>query len=65
MQIKEYLFQSPYQSQVQVGRLDPSSVKDEQKTDTKVVDFSQQDRQNKIKQEQNSISVKNSLDIYA
>ena len=32
MQVAQYLFQSPSSSAVQVGRLDPSSVKEESKS---------------------------------
>lgn len=36
MQVSRYLFQSPYQNQVQIGRPDPSSVSNEEKqTQTK------------------------------
>lgn len=32
MNVAQYTFQSPYSSAVQVGRLDPSSVKEEEST---------------------------------
>ena len=32
MNVTQYTFQSPYSSPVQVGRLDPSSVKEEEST---------------------------------
>jgi len=34
MQVAQYLFQSPYTSSVQVGRLDPSSTQEQSSLDT-------------------------------
>jgi len=34
MQVAQYIFQSPYTSSVQVGRLDPSSSQDQSSSDT-------------------------------
>ena len=34
MNVAQYTFQSPYSSALQVGRLDPSSVKEEAKEET-------------------------------
>ena len=34
MNVAQYTFQSPYSSPLQVGRLDPSSVKEEAKAET-------------------------------
>ncbi|MFK5938165.1 MAG: hypothetical protein QM497_07195 [Sulfurimonas sp.] len=36
MQVAQYLFQSPYTSSVQVGRLDPSSSQSQGTTETNV-----------------------------
>lgn len=58
MEIKEYLFESPYRSAVQVGRLDPSStkeVKKEEQPNTKeLVDLA-------TKREQNPLATKNTI----
>lgn len=39
MQVEKYLFQSPYTSSVQVGRLDPSSSQNQTASETSTQDF--------------------------
>jgi len=60
MNVAQYTFQSPSVQQVQVGRLDPNSVKEEEvkKTDTQV----EQNKALEAKQETNPSHL---LDIYA
>ena len=60
MNVAQYTFQSPSAQQVQVGRLDPNSVKEEEvkKTDTQV----EQNKALEVKQETNPSHL---LDIYA
>lgn len=51
MEIKEYLFESPYRSAVQVGRLDPSSIKEtkSEQPDTKeLIDLTKKGEQNPL-----------------
>lgn len=66
MQVKQYIFQSPYANQIQIGRLDASSVKGDEntnKSNTKeIVDISDKQKQNSIEV---SNILKSSLDIYA
>jgi len=45
MQVAQYLFQSPYTSAVQVGRLDPSSSQSSSNTQATVEDQTQQKAQ--------------------
>ena len=58
MNVAQYTFQSPSTSSVQVGRLDPSSVKEEKvqttQTDTK-----------ETKQENPALKSQRLLDVYA
>lgn len=68
MQVKQYIFQSPYANQIQIGRLDSSSVQEDEstKSNTKeIVDISSKQTQNAIETKKMSNILKNSLDIYA
>lgn len=69
MQVKQYIFQSPYANQIQIGRLDASSVKEDEntnKSNTKdIVDISSKQTQNSIETKQMSNILKSSLDLYA
>ncbi len=70
MQVKQYIFQSPYANQIQIGRLDTSSVKEDESskpnTNTKeIVDISSKQKQNSIETSQISNILKSDLDIYA
>jgi len=59
MNVTQYTFQSPSTSQVQVGRLDPSSVKEE-KTQSE-----SKSSETKISQENPALKSERLLDIYA
>lgn len=75
MNVAQYTFQSPYPSPVQVGRLDPSSLKDSSSagSDTSSLLKSTNETLNKaeavetsLKSEvKPSVSASNSLDLYA
>lgn len=69
MQVKQYIFQSPYANQIQIGRVDASSIKEDEsanKSNTKeIVDISSKQTQNSIETKQMSNILKRSLDIYA
>jgi len=71
MQVAQYTFQSPYSSPVQVGRLDPNSVKnnDSEKSFTPPNETQQkaQSVQNSLKQDVSAtVSTNNKLlDVYA
>lgn len=72
MNIAQYTFQSPYPSPIQVGRLDPSSVKNSSNEDTSFFNASNQTLkeaqtfENSLKNEvKPAVESSNSLDIYA
>lgn len=69
MEVKQYIFQSPYANQVQIGRLDSSSVKEDEATNKpntkEIVDISSKQTQNSIETKKMSNILKNGLDIYA
>ena len=70
MQVAKYTFQSPSTSQVQVGRLDPSSVKEENKNSSlnkEVVNQSSNQAASfaaKQTQEVKPTLTQNSIDLY-
>ena len=70
MQVAKYTFQSPSTSQVQVGRLDPSSVKEENKNSSlnkEVVNQSSNQAESfaaKQTQEVKPTLTQNSIDLY-
>jgi hypothetical protein len=74
MEIKQYLFQSPYSSQVQIGRLDPS-VEQNQKTQEQTQSLvnntnqtakeAQQFNSAQTKEVTPAVASKDSLDLYA
>ncbi len=59
MNVAQYTFQSPSTSQVQVGRLDPSSVKEEK------VQSTQSDTKEIKNQENPALKSQRLLDVYA
>ncbi|WP_457750074.1 hypothetical protein [Sulfurimonas sp.] len=75
MNVAKYTFQSPYSSPVQVGRLDPSSVKDTSSSGSDTSSLLQSSNQTlqEAKQVESSlksdvkplVSSSNSLDTYA
>ena len=73
MQVAQYTFQSPYPSPVQVGRLDPSSLKESsagssQSDPAALKNETQQKAKNlesSLKQEVKPTVSSNQLDIYA
>lgn len=74
MEIKQYLFQSPYSSQVQIGRLDPSveqNQKAQEQTQSLVSSTNQtakeaqQFNSAQTKEVTPSVTSKDSLDLYA
>ena len=73
MQIAQYTFQSPYPSPVQVGRLDPNSVKDNsansnQPNPAALTNETEQKAKNlesSLKQEVKPTVSNNKLDLYA
>lgn len=74
MEIKQYLFQSPYSSQVQIGRPDPS-VEQNQRTQEQTQSLvsntnqtakeAQQFNSTQTKEVTPSVASKDSLDLYA
>ncbi|WP_152184083.1 hypothetical protein [Sulfurimonas indica] len=72
MKVVQYTFQSPYPSSMQVGRLDPNSVKDDN-TKNSSQGFNAQNEtvqkakivQESLKQEVKPTLSSNQLDIYA
>lgn len=74
MEIQQYLFQSPYSSQVQIGRPDPSAAQNEQTQDqtnalVKSSDQTRQEAQNfqssQTKEVEPQVSSSKLLDTYA
>ncbi|MDF1878079.1 hypothetical protein JHD46_00340 [Sulfurimonas sp. SAG-AH-194-C20] len=68
MQVAQYTFQSPSTSQVQVGRLDPSSVKEEKSASAPASDQTQAKAQSFVAtqvQEVKPTVNSNSIDVYA
>jgi hypothetical protein len=72
MQVAKYTFQSPYPSPVQVGRLDPSSLKDEStKNSSQDLNIPNetvqkaQTLQNSLKGDVRPTVTSNRLDVYA
>ena len=73
MQVAQYTFQSPYPSPVQVGRLDPNSLKDNtanssQSNPVAVTNETEQKAKNlesSLKQEVKPTVSNNKLDLYA
>ncbi len=72
MQVAKYTFQSPYPSPIQVGRLDPNSLKDDTaKNSAKNFNLPNEtvqkvkSVQESLKQEVKPTVSKNRLDIYA
>jgi len=74
MNVSSYLFQSPYPSPVQVGRADPSTQQEEQKTQSNAepapqTDQKQQEAQafaaSQIKEVAPVVESKKLLDVYA
>jgi len=74
MEVKQYLFQSPYSSQVQIGRLDPSveqNQKAQEQTQSLVSNTNQTAKEaqqfsaTQTKEVTPSVASKDSLDLYA
>jgi len=73
MQVKQYIYQSPYSSPVQMGRVDPNSVKDESTTKNSDTTFTQTQTQKEAQSFQSSakeevkptVSSERTLDVYA
>jgi len=72
MQVAKYTFQSPYPSPVQVGRLDPNSLKDESSKNSSQslsiqneVEQKAQSVENSLKRDVSPTVSTNKLDIYA
>jgi len=73
MQIAQYTFQSPYPSPIQVGRLDPNSLKDNtanssQSNPAALINETEQKAKNlesSLKQEVKPTVSNNKVDIYA
>ncbi|MBL1244796.1 MAG: hypothetical protein COA39_010475 [Sulfurimonas sp.] len=68
MKVAQYTFQSPSPSQVQVGKLDPSSLKEDQKLSSSVTNPTQVEAQsfaaNQVQEVKPKVTVK-SIDVYA
>ncbi|SFV66574.1 hypothetical protein MNB_SM-4-1217 [hydrothermal vent metagenome] len=68
MQVAQYTFQSPSTSQVQVGRLDPSSVKEDQTLSSSVTNPALAEAQSftatQVQEVKPTVTV-NSIDVYA
>ncbi|MDF1884103.1 hypothetical protein JHD49_09145 [Sulfurimonas sp. SAG-AH-194-C21] len=68
MQVAQYTFQSPSTSQVQVGKLDPSSVKEEKTVSAPVTNQTQIKAQNfaanQVQEVKPTVNA-TSIDIYA
>ncbi len=68
MQVAQYTFQSPSPSQVQVGRLNPSSVKEDQTLSSSATNPAQVEAQSfvatQVQEVKPSVTVK-SIDVYA
>lgn len=68
MEVTQYTFQSPSPSQVQVGKLDPSSLKEDKKLSSSVTNPTQVEAQSFAANQVEEIKPKvtaNSIDIYA
>ena len=68
MQVAQYTFQSPSTSQVQVGRLDPSSVKEKTPESPPVMEQTQVNAQSFLATQVQEIKptiTTNNIDIYA
>lgn len=72
MEVKQYIFQSPYSSQVQFGRLDPSSVQKEQTSKEDTLNLTDQTKleakvvQNELESKPTiEVSSPYKIDIYA
>ena len=73
MQVAEYIFQSPYPSPVQVGRLDPNSLKDNSTNSnqsnpaamTNETEQKAKSLESSLKQEVKPTVSNNRLDLYA
>ena len=72
MNVAQYTFQSPYPNPIQVGRLDPSSLKNSSNGDTSLLNGSNQTLkeaqtfESSLKSEvKPAVESSNSLDIYA
>ena len=48
MEVQQYIFQSPFTSSVQVGRVDPSSVKSEEKPQEEATETKVQEQDNTL-----------------